>query len=30
VLMDTRHALNVDCRVTQAVSAGERDTAKRC
>ena len=28
VLMDNRHALIVDCRVTQAVGTGERDAAK--
>ena len=28
VLMDNRHALIVDCQVTQAVSTGERDAAK--
>ena len=28
VLMDNRHALIVDCKVTQAVGTGERDAAK--
>ena len=28
VLMDNRHALIVDCRVTQATGTGERDAAK--
>jgi len=28
VLMDTRHALIVDCKVTQATGTGERDAAK--
>ena len=27
-LMDTRHALIVDCKLTQAIGTGERDAAK--